>query len=188
MTVESGGFGRIKVTLTYEDSCQIGINFKDIDCKQAHTRLILRALFKAATQKLGQNLPANRLLIEAYPHINGGGILYFSAISTVPRKRLRVKKKPEYFAYDFNDGTNLLCAIERLYKNEPLKTSESRIYDVDGVFRLVINCEHNFDSDIKEFCDSATPYERVKKYTCEHGKVLTGDNAIIEIGSKLKCL
>ena len=188
MTVESSGFGRIKVTLTYEDGCQLGINFKSIDCKQAKTRLILRALFKAATQKLQLSLPTDRLLIEAYPHINGGGILYFSALATVPRKRLRVKKRPCFFAYDFKDGTNLLFAIERLYKNEPLKASESRIYDVNGIFRLVINSVQGLDSDIKEFCDNVTPYERVKKYTCEHGKVLTGDHAIIEIGSKLKCL
>ena len=188
MTVESGGFGRIKVTLTYEDGHALGLGFNTIDCKRPQTRLILRALFRAAAEKLHQDLPENRLLIEAYPHINGGGVLYFTALATPSRKRLRVKRKPSVCAYDFNDGTNLLLAIERLYKSEILKTSKSYIYDVDGVFRLVINNEHNLDCDIKEFCDSIAPYERVKKYTCEHGRMLTGDNAIIEIGSKLKCL
>ncbi len=185
MTVESDGFGRIKVTLTYDDSRQLGISFNTIDCKRPQTRLILRAIFKAAAEKLGQSLPTNRLLIEAYPHINGGGVLCFTALALSTKKRLKIKKKSTSFAYDFNDGTNLLCAIERLYKSEPLKNYKSRIYDVDGVFRLIINSEPKADSDIKEFCDSVSPYERVKKYTCEHGRVLTGDNAIIEIGSKL---
>lgn len=183
MTVESGGVGRIKVVLNGKDSECLGISFKTIDCKKQQTRILLRAIFRAATEKLGQFLPDNRLLIEAYPLISGGGVLYFTPLAEEQMEKLRIKK-PQKYAYDFSDGGNLLSAIELLYNDPLYKGSKSKIYDLSGTFRLVIETEIGV-SAVLEFCENYCDYEKVKKYTCERGRSLTGDYAIMEIGSRL---
>ncbi len=182
MTVEMSDYGRIKVILNHKDLKGLGINFKTLCNPSTETRLILKAIFKIATERLGQNLTFNHTLFEAYPHLNGGGVFYFTPLALDKKNQIQIKSNRFFYACDFYDGGNLLTALEQLYLNPLTRNTPSKIYDLDGFFRLVIADAHSI---VYEFSDGVLPFTKIKKYTCEHGRALTGDNAIYEIGQKL---
>lgn len=176
--------GRIKVELNENDIEELQIDIDKIDCSEYATRLLLRAIFKAATEKIGLTLSSKRLLIEAYPNLHGGGILYFTPLKSEETKKLHAIKKEQFCILDFFDGTALLNAIETLKPCDCLLTEKSSIYDIDGVFRLILNYGNDSREYIeraKEFADEVYFDKATKKYTCEHGKMLTGEYAINEI-------
>lgn len=183
MKVELCNLGRVKVTLGGNDLQKLGLEISDLQNPSFKNKIILLALFKAAMVKLELPEPHSKILIEAYPHLNGGGVFYFTPLKP-ERKVFEVKSCP-HFAFDFNDGTNLLTTVERLFNNPNTRKIYSKIYDVNGIFRLVLAAN---PSIVYEFCDNHYRYNEVKKYTCEHGSALTGDNAIYEIGEKLQSL
>lgn len=183
MKVELCNLGRVKVTLGGNDLQKLGLEMSALQNPSFKNKIILLALFKAATVKLKLPEPHSKILIEAYPHLNGGGVFYFTPLK--PERKISEVKSCPVFAFDFSDGTNLLAAIERLFYNPNTRRVYSKIYDVNGTFRLILAANPSF---VYEFCDHFYRYNEVKKYTCEHGHALTGDNAIYEIGEKLQCL
>lgn len=182
MTVVPDGTGRIKVVLSTDDVSELGIDFNTIDCNKKETRFLLRALFKAASERAGIKESSQRLLIEAYPHIGGGGILYFTPLAKSEKKYTPPKKKGVIAVFTFFDADSMLNAIECLYSLD-YEDLKSTVYETDGMFSLIIyECEMPCEI-IREFCKDIQFGERAKKITCEYGKPLTGDFAIKEIGS-----
>lgn len=179
MKVELCNLGRIKVTLIGSDFKVLNLNFGALLKPSYTTRLILQALYKVAAEKLKVDIKSSRVLIEAYPFFDGG-VLYFTPLQS--KKTVLEAKASTLYAFDFFDGGGLLNAIEQLYSDQNARKIFSKLYDVDGVFRLVLAAK---PFTVCEFCDCLFPFNEVKKYTCEHGRVLTGDNAICEIGEKL---
>ncbi len=192
MTVAEDTTGRIKVVLTKNDLCDMGLEFEKLDCSDPETRLLLRAVFKMAAIEIGKNFDTQRLLIEAYPHIHGGGILYFTPLKEqIRRKRLRLKQTAQLpdttISYVFYDGGNFLRAVELLYSNIHTRALSSQAFSIDNKFVLTIDSPGGYSPihEVKEFSDLFLQGENIKKYTCEHGTVLAGDNAIFIIGSKI---
>lgn len=189
MTVVSDGSGRIKVVLTYEDVAELGISVSELNCSDPDTRLMLRALFKTATEKIGCDCGSDRLLIEAYPHIGGGGVLYFTPLLPPKSRKFRLKSsKCGDYIYEFSDGAGLLDCISVLYGNESTRALESRVYYMENRFYLIVETDGT-DSyalwQAKEFSDGFKTDTIFKRLSQEQATILTGSNAIIEIGEKL---
>ena len=183
--------GKIKVMLTREDMAELGFSLNTIDCSDPETRLLLRAVYRLAAIKVQRAANESRLLIEAYPHIDGGGILYFTPLKEKStRKRLRLKKPPQKSGslnYVFGEGGELLRAIDMLYRNPLSQNLPSEVYYIDGFFLLTVYAPPILSvlHEIKEFSGDFFTGDRMEKHTREHGKALTGKNAILEIGSKI---
>ena len=190
MKVTSHQGGKIKVLLTKEDLSQLGLSFSAIDCSDPDTRLLLKAVYKLAALNTGE-ICSRRLLIEAYPHPSGGGILYFTPLQERGKtKRLRLKsykKEAPCFNYVFSEGDPLMKAIDTLYRNPESRDLPSEVYDVEGVFLLIVYPCSPLPvlQEIKEFSGDFFQGDRTVKNTREHGKALTGKNAIREIGEKI---
>ncbi len=191
MTVNPDKSGRIKIVLTTEDVKELGISLNKMDCSDPDTRLLLRAVFQLAAYRLGGDFRSKRLLIEAYPHINGGGILYFTPLTERSRsKRLKLKHSSAdggCFNYVFQHGDGLLKAIDILYESPDTRGLHSKVYNIENVFLLMVYGESCLPPlhEIKEFSHRFFTGEGLKKYTREHGKALTGERAIEEIGEKI---
>ncbi len=192
MTVVPDNMGRIKVILSSSDVENLGISIKEIDCSDPDTRLLLRAVFKMASYRIGKNLDSGRLLIEAYPSLDGGGVLYFTPLEkSTAKKRLRLKQvkagTDNCYNYIFKEGEALLQAIKLLYANEDTLKLTSCLYSIEDKFVLTVEGNPQLTPLIraKEFSDLFLMGRHINKYTREHGKALTGENAIMEIGSKL---
>ena len=192
MTVAEDTAGRIKVVLTENDLSEMGLNLETINCSDPETRLLLRAVFKMASLKIGKEFDSEQLLIEAYPHVLGGGILYFTPLKRIARrKRLRIKqvlKAPDTaISYVFCDGGDFLQAVELLYSHSRTRELPSQAFSIDNKFILVVNSPDNLSElqEAKEFSSLFLQGNHIKKYTCEHGTMLAGDNAIFKIGSKI---
>lgn len=188
MNVLPEASGRIKVILSIEDVDKLGISVEDIDCSNPDTRLLLRALFKTAAERIGINCDSEKLLIEAYPHIGGGGVLYFTPLDNKEKEYLKIKSSVNTYTYEFSDGTNLLNTIKFFYNNDLTKNIISYLYEINKKFYLIIenapkSCNEIFIA--KELCDNFYKNKNIKKYACEHGKALSGNNAISEIGENL---
>lgn len=183
--------GKIKVLLTKDDISELGLSLDSLDCSNPDTRILLKTVYQLAAIKTDRVVSGNRLLIEAYPHINGGGILYFTPLlGKAPRKGLRLKRIPpkvKTLNYVFEDGDGLLKAICILYSNLSTRNLCSEAYDVDGVFLLSVYTSvfPSILHRIKEFSENFFIGDHLKKHTREHGKALTGRNAILEIGEKI---
>lgn len=191
MTVVPEDSGRIKVVLTSADVKELGVSLQRIDCSDPDTRLLLRAVFRLAAYRLGKNLNHRRLLIEAYPNVRGGGVLYFTPLEERKQtKRLRLKNpqgENGCFNYVFKEGDGLLKAIDILYKNKETRTLPSLVYNIENLFLLTVYGTVDIMAlhEIKEFSHRCFMGEAFKKYTREHGEALTGEHAIEEIGSKI---
>lgn len=191
MTALPDNSGKIKIVLTREDVKELGVSLQTIDCSDPDTRLLLRAVFQLAAYRLGKNFRSKRLLIEAYPYINGGGILYFTPLEERrPVKRLRLKGSApsrNCFNYIFKEGDELLTAIDILYKNNDTRNLASCVYSLDDGFWLTVYSGKPYVplQEIKEFTLNCLTGEGPKKYAREHGTALTGEKAIQEIGSKI---
>lgn len=183
--------GRIKIVLTTDDTRELGISMAKIDCSDPDTRLLLRAVFQLAAYRLGKNFRSKRLLIEAYPHINGGGILYFTPLEERRKVgRLRFKHKPDEshrLNYIFKEGDGLLKAIDILYGNPESRHLRSQVWNIDDAFLLTVQGDFHIDTlhEIKEFSHTFFKGTEHIKHTREHGRALTGENAIEEIGEKI---
>lgn len=191
MTMIPDNSGKIKIVLTSEDMKELGVSLQTLDCSDPDTRLLLRAVFQLAAYRLGKNFRSKRLLIEAYPHINGGGVLYFTPLEEKNKlTTLRIKHSSaddSCFNYIFPDGDGLLRAIDTLYKSPDTKELISVVYNIDNIFLLSVYGDSSLSAlyEIKEFSQHFFRGEQLKKYTREHGKALTGQHAILEIGKKI---
>lgn len=191
MTMVPDNSGKIKIVLTPEDMKELGVSLKTLDCSNPDTRLLLRAVFQLAAYRLGKNFRSKRLIIEAYPHLNGGGILYFTPLREKNSDKTLKLKQGNYpsdcFNYIFQDGEGLLGAIDTLYKNPKTKNLTSTVYSIDNIFLLTVYGDSSLSAlyEAKEFSHRFFKGEQLKKYTREHGKALTGQQAILEIGEKI---
>lgn len=192
MTVVPVGSGKIKIILNGRDVQMLGITVSSLDCSDPDTRQMLRALFKAAIKSAGLPELSDRLLIEAYPHKDGGGVLYFTQLQpSKNEKRLHMKppKTPAYI-YEFSDGGDLLNAVSRLYFSD-LKNAGSRVYDADGKFLLILYEPQKNDPvlyEVMEFCNHFYKDPLHGRLINEHGTALTGEHAILEIGGALNAV
>lgn len=187
MTVLPESSGRIKVVLSIEDALELGISLKEMDCSNPETRLLLRALFKTAIEKIGINSSSDRLLIEAYPHISGGGVLYFTPLQE-KTEHIKIRTGDKCYCFEFSDSTSLLDVIKTLYENVDYSQTNSALYELEDKFYLIFDSV-SYISPInliaKEYCDKAYKDKGMQKYIAEHGKALCDKNAIYEIGKAI---
>jgi len=190
MNVLPDGGERIKVVLTSRDMAALGISANDIDCSNPETRLVLRALFKAASEQIGINPDSKRLLIEAYPNLGGGGILYFTPLEGGKRenRRAKLKLKKENYIYEFSDSTPLLDSIEILFSKEAFRFIKSSIFYKNGIFYLLIyeKKESPQLEFLREFCDNYYKLSKLNNLTPR--QKIAGDYAVFTVGSALKGL
>ena len=101
--------------------------------------------------------------------------------------RLKSSKSGDYI-YEFSDGAGLLDCISVLYGNESTRKLISRVYSLEDRFYLVVETDGTDGFALwqaKEFSDGFKTDTVFKRMSQEHATMLTGSNAIIEIGEKL---
>ena len=189
MTVIPEGTGKIKIILSSQDVKMLGITVSSLDCSNPDTRRMLRTLFKSAAKSIGLPDTSDRLLIEAYPHKDGGGVLYFTQLAPLKNeKRLHMKlQKSQAYIYEFSDGGELLNAVSRLYSGG-LEKVNSQIFEVEGKFLLLLYPTKKDDLvlyEVMEFCDNFYKNSSQLRFISEHGTALTGNHAVAQVGRAL---
>lgn len=181
MRVSGEQNGRIKVILSADDIKHLGLDMQRLNCDEADTRYLLQAVFRLAAQKAGICTRAHKLFIEAYPFC-GGGIFYFTALSTDLKARPR-KKAFQCFVYDFYDAEDLIAAAELLSRCNAVFKSD--IYSFKAKYRLVAYCSGSSRElyAAKELCDEFTKSEAAAKYAEEYGKPIAKGNAVKKLWS-----
>lgn len=192
MTIQTEEPGRLKVSLTGADLSELHITYAQLDYDNAKTREVLRRLMGYASDETGVELTPGRLLIEVFPAPEEGCVIYFTQLEETPaRSRLRLKRQPRHTlpdVYEFNNSGDMLSAIEQLYKHNPERELKSSLYLLDGKYRLIVYTEQEdtyFSALLKEFSDASYHSSTDEAYTREHGKRLSENNAVTEVGGAL---
>ncbi len=187
ISAESGG--KITVVLSFEDIKSIGIPLKEMNSADPDIRLIMNALYRAASEKIGLRASSQKLLIEAHPTLGGGGVLYFTPL--IPKIPLEIKARksaPQTLIYEFSDGSALLDCISFLYPEEEIKNIKSSLFFDQKAFFLVIEKENDSEKlrAAREFCDNF--YVMPKKNFQNPSFIIAKENAILEIGKRIKAI
>ncbi len=175
--------GKITVFLTSEDIVSIGIPIEKMASNDPEIKLIMKALYKAASEKVGLFIEPASLFVVALP-TDSGGVLHF----TPQKSKLKANMKSPVFVYEFYDGTALLDAIEMLFNDEKTRNLESVVYASDDSFFLEICPQIKEESLLraKEFSDNF--YMISKKELRKQRTKLAEGNAIFFLGEKIKAL
>lgn len=177
MQINAFASGKITIFLSSRELCSLGIPIEKLASRDPEIRLIMIALYRAASEKAGMTFDASQLLISALP-TRSGGILHF-----LPRSALKLTAKRKAFLYEFSDGSSLLDAIELLYKSESARGLESALYCDENSFFLEIFSEKNLEIlyRVKELSDNFYPIQ--KKELRKRGKTLAEKDAILKTGA-----
>lgn len=101
----------------------------------------------------------------------------------IPTER-EVYTQSEKAAFDFENGVELLRAVKILYDNCD-KNIKSNLYEIDGMFRLILAANTLSAKLLREFCCDIHREKGVEKTTYKYGRPLSGNYAIREIGENL---
>lgn len=192
MTIHLEEPWRLRVTLSAKELLDYQLTLDDLDYNCPETRRVLGLLIQTAAEQTNFNIDQGKLLIEVFPGQTGGCTIYFTKLGMPYKKprRLKVKKStPAVVPYIFEFATSgdMLSAVEQLYMQNEFRNLESKLYLLNGKYRLVIypDTNENFTVVLGEFAEAVYRKGLTAAYTTEYGKLLAGDKAIEEIGRAL---
>ncbi|HHW45722.1 MAG TPA: adaptor protein MecA [Clostridiales bacterium] len=192
MTIHLEEPWRLRVTLSAKELLDYQLTFDDLDYNCPETRKILGLLIQAAAEQTNFNIDQGKLLIEVFPGQAGGCTIYFTKIGTPCKKqrRLKIKKSTPSvvpYIFEFASSGDMLSAVEQLYMRNEFRDLKSKLYLLDGKYRLIIypDTDENFTVVLGEFAEAVYRKNIATAYTTEYGKLLAGDNAIKKIGKAL---
>lgn len=184
----------LKLTLTADDMnnydlCYEAFSGRGSDCRKTLGRLLGEAeeaeVAEAAARLLGEE---RRLFVEAFRRMDGGCMLYVSALTGHRHKKLREEPDVAPILFEAADQRDLgsLCRCLLLERTGGAEFS-SRLYTDGRSFRLELvpqnTCRSRLIRLMGEFgsplCDELTA-----AYTAEHYRVAVGEDAV-DVGARV---
>jgi len=145
---------KLKILLDTDDLRKYNINFVNLDYKNKKTREIFWNLINTAKEQTGFNPNGSRLLIEAFPEINGGISLFVSKLSHCSNKEEFenntynnenfIKKDTLIFCFENTDDLLDACL---LFKDKNCRISGSTLYNYLKKYYLTIQFSNNYQNE-----------------------------------------
>lgn len=183
----------LKVTLTAADMNEYKLCYEELTGKGSGCRKALGRLLRDTNGPEGAAMAArlseDRLFVEAFRRMDGGCMLYVSAISAQRKKSVLDESReaaPIMLELSSQRELGQLCRCLLREKEQGAEFS-SRLFMSKGVFRLAVVPENICRSVILRLFGefgAAVCSELFAAFTEEHFKVLIGENAA-ETGAKV---
>lgn len=185
--------GRLKITLTEKELAGYGLTYEQLDYDRPETRKVINTLIQAASVQTGFSFSSGRLLVEVFSAPSGGCTIYFTLLDSRSEKRSQIKLKRIYpagnpYTFEFATGSDMLAAVEQLYRREDSQNLKSYLYLLEGRYRLVLYPQPGDRYTpllMGEYACSVCHTPALAAYTAEHGKILATGDAIRRIGHAL---
>lgn len=192
---------RLKIILDTDDLKKYNINFVNLDYKNKKTRSIFWDLINTAKEQTGFNPNGSRLLIEAFPDINGGISLFVSKLSVSSNQEVlqnytyekENNDKKEVFMFCFENTDDFLDAC-LLFKDKDCRITESKLYNYLNKYYLKIEFLNNYPNEYyyeKKLVLNLLEFGKLiineisECYLEEHANIIIKENAVNIISEKM---
>lgn len=181
----------VKVSLTRADMDDLNVCYDGLDYKNPLTRKMIVEVLEIIKSRLNLDLTEEKLIIEAFPYIDGGCILYIK-INSEKRIVAAKKQKPSFntpIIFRFKDINELSMGVSFLSKLYFHIILESSLYLLDDSYYLLIYSYFKMDDRISSAlseCGEFYGKGAVKSaFLKEHGKELIKSDAVKKLCSCL---
>lgn len=137
MKIEAIDEATIKVVLTNKEMNAYHLSYETMDSNDTATKKLLVAVLGRVKGKTDLDLENSRLFVEAYPLGEGGLILYVNFMKNTA-KPIRSSGLSIPLIFSFPDLEALCAACLRLQKQLPHLILQSKLYRVEGEYRLIL--------------------------------------------------
>ena len=163
MRIEQIDHRTIKVILTASDLDRLDITYEEMDYKDPNTKRVILELLHHVRKETDVDLQGGRLLVEAFPGIGGGCVLYICAISEEKGiSRTPAAAKGGFntpLVFGFSNLEQLTSACKQMVLQLHHIILKSALYRYQSEYRLLIYSY--FKSD-----------DRLIGLVCEYGRYL----------------
>ncbi len=164
MRIEQIDHHTIKVILTASDLDRLDITYEEMDYKDPNTKRVILELLHHVRRETDIDLQEGRLLVEAFPSIGGGCVLYICAISGEAGSKSRIPATAKGgfntpLVFGFSDLERLASACKQMVLQLHHIILKSALYRYQSEYRLLIYSY--FKSD-----------DRLIGLVCEYGRYL----------------
>ena len=181
------------IILSAQETRSLGLDLDGLGWESLHCRLAIARIFAAACANTDFGKNKNRIAIKAMQTIDGECVLMFSAISAAKsaknggRKIYRIKSPAGPYIYCFKSVSDLMDAVELLYRCNPSGWN-SKLVLYDDTYRLVLSphfsLRHSADCTLREYGFLCGKGKAAEAFLLEHGKLLS-DNIVCSLGFHL---
>lgn len=182
---------KIKIELNSEDLEKLNITYEEIDYNNEKTRKIICNLLLLAENKTDFDVKNSRVLVEAFPQINGGCELFITRLSPSPQLSKTNQRDfipNSFYAFKFVSYEHLELTIKALLKSNVSITSSS-LYKLEDAWILIINLTKDkiLSADLiaTQFGNRIKYSSSLKAHLEEYGKLICDKNATEIISSLL---
>ncbi len=143
----------VKILLSVHDMQDLAITYDQMDYKDPGTKRAIVALLHKVRQETQVDLSGGKLFIEAFPHCEGGCILYISVLESQVKAPAQ---KPKRYRGSFNtplifrfqDVEELITVCDKLFRQYSHLVLKSSIYLLDQAYILMIYSYFKLDGKI----------------------------------------
>lgn len=162
------------------------LTYDQMDYKDPVTKKVILEILHHVRNETSVDLSQGRLFIEAFPHVEGGCVLYISTVggeNTTAAKPKRYRNSfntPLIFRFDTLDRLTDIC--DKLFKQYSHLVLKSSLYLLDGKYVLLIYSYFKLDNKIialaKEYGSLIGKGSIKGAFVKEHAKPVIEDTAL----------
>lgn len=182
MNIELIDKKRVLFDLCNDDMKLLSIKYKEFNLKSSENVWIIKNLINIARERTGFYAPKNSsLFVEAMPYDGGCFILITIKGKKLNGKKFKVLKKPFKIMFSFKNCENMLCAIERVYRDSPSNFKSSIVLYEDCYYLLITSntkVRNTAITTFREYSENSFSNSLKIAHIIEFGKTILKDNAI----------
>ncbi len=187
MKIQQLDHNRILISLCDEDMELFCLDFDALSLSDEHSGSILRDILSQAAAATNTDLSNKHVLIEAIKH-DKGCLLLLTLTVKKHRRIYRVKQSTDVLTFVLKDAERLLGCIQALLPLSSRITSSS-VYLSDDHYYLTVYSQGAvkscFTNTAMEYSTRRIEGNVIVSYLMEHGRTLSSDHALQEIGCSL---
>ncbi len=180
MTMERIDDATVKVSLSRGDLSAQGIAPADLAEGRATSAPLLRHLLGILSIQTGRKLSPEQVFLEIFPNDEGGCLLYFHLLPTLPREHSHRLTTPLVFS--FADLDALSGGVGALFSRYSHFVRRSALYFTGERYRLVVEVYHRLEPRVTrmltEYGEFIGKGEIQAAVTAEHGKCIAEEQAV----------
>lgn len=170
---------KLKVTLSALDMQALSLDYGRMDYTDPATRKALVSILNRGRAQVGFNPRRAKLLVEVYPHEDGGCVLYFTCLGAANGAG---QAGMEPVLFEFENADDLISGACKLFEQYSHRIYKSSLYRLRGRYRLTLYPLDYSDRlsvyFLSEYGEIIGEGDLLAAFTEEHGELLVQDRAI----------
>jgi negative regulator of genetic competence, sporulation and motility len=153
LTIELIDKKTVRIFLSFDDMQQLCITYDQMDYKDPDTKRVILNLLQRVREQTSIDLSEGKLFIEAFPHSEGGCVLYVNVVN--PQMPIPLSKPKRYknnfntpIIFEFGNIDNVINVCDKLFNQYSHLILKSSLYLLDQKYMLLIYTYFKMDDKI----------------------------------------